>query len=355
MRSLILHIGTEKTGTTSIQRFLSKNLEPLKSQGIWTPTTLGVQGHKFLPMMFLADGTSNELFLLEGLSSSGQRSQAKQAWLKAFREEVLASGDSRWIISSEFLQSRLTSDSEVKCLADSLGDLFDQVEILLYIRSPIDTSISLWSTGLKSGQKTSALPPPTAPYIHRICNHRQTVETWQRYFPRPLLIRLFSRQEFVDGDLLADFCQACGITRGDQLHWLAKEDNQTLSWPAMKLLIELNYLIPRFKDNQINYLRGDLVKYVSRFFSGHPRYAPSLEECQAYEDCFADSLGWIRAHYFPDRKSLFPGTTKQRSKEEDYLFSSDLNDYERSVANLISAVWLDKQEQILKLRKQTAR
>jgi hypothetical protein len=118
MRSLVLHIGTEKTGTTSIQRFLIQNLEPLKSQGIWIPTTLGVRGHRLLPMLALAEGTSNDLFSAEGLADPGQRGQAKQVWLKSFREEVLASGDSRWIISSEFLQSRLTSDSEIKCLAD---------------------------------------------------------------------------------------------------------------------------------------------------------------------------------------------------------------------------------------------
>jgi hypothetical protein len=354
MRSLTLHIGTEKTGTTSIQRFLTQNLEPLKSQGIRIPTTLGVQGHRLLPMLALAEGKSSDLFAAEGLAGSGQRSQAKQAWLKAFREEALASGNSRWIISSEFLQSRLTSDFEVKCLADLLRDLFDRVEILLYIRRPIDTAVSLWSTGLKSGLKTSALPPPTAPYWHRICDHRQTVELWQRFFFEPLNIRLFSRQEFIGGDLLIDFCHACGIALSDQFCWLREEDNQTLSWPAMKLLIELNKRIPRFQGKQVNYLRGDLMKYVSNCFSGHPPYAPSLEECQAYEDCFADSLEWVRARYFPDRKSLFPGAPKQRSKGEDHLFSSALNDYERSVANLICAVWLDKQGQILKLRKQVA-
>ncbi len=235
-----------------------------------------------------------------------------------------------------------------------MGDLFDQVEILLYIRRPVDTAVSPWSTGLKSGLKTSALPPPTDPYWHRICNHRQTVEMWQRYFPDPLHIRLFSRQEFVDGDLLADFCQACGIARGDQLCWPGEEYNQTLSWPAMKLLIELNRQFPRFQGKQINYLRADLAKYISGHFSGHLRYVPSLEECRAYEDCFADSLEWVRARYFPDRKSLFPGAPKQRSEGEDHLFSADLNDYERSVANLICAVWLDKQARILKLRKQTA-
>ena len=149
-----------------------------------------------------------------------------------------------------------------------MGDLFDQVEILLSIRRPVDTAVSLWSTGLKSGLRTSALPPPAAPYWHRICNHRQTVELWQRYFPVPLHIRLFSRREFVDGDLLADFCQACGIARGDQLCWPGEEDNQTLSWPAMKLLIELNKRIPRFQGKQIKYLRGDLAKYISRHFPG---------------------------------------------------------------------------------------
>lgn len=37
MQKLLLHIGTHKTGTTSIQRFLSSNRAALRGQGLWYP------------------------------------------------------------------------------------------------------------------------------------------------------------------------------------------------------------------------------------------------------------------------------------------------------------------------------
>lgn len=42
MPELLLHIGTHKTGTTSIQRFLSENRRELRNRGVWyPPTTVG--------------------------------------------------------------------------------------------------------------------------------------------------------------------------------------------------------------------------------------------------------------------------------------------------------------------------
>ena len=49
----------------------------------------------------------------------------------------------RWIISSEQLQSRLTTDEEIRRPYQLLKDLLDEITIVLYIRNPVDTAISL--------------------------------------------------------------------------------------------------------------------------------------------------------------------------------------------------------------------
>ena len=51
MRTLYLHIGSEKTGSTSIQASLSKNAKKISSQGLCFPT-LNNRYLAFLPLPF---------------------------------------------------------------------------------------------------------------------------------------------------------------------------------------------------------------------------------------------------------------------------------------------------------------
>jgi hypothetical protein len=47
-RDLILHIGTSKTGSTSIQRVLSTQRPALEAQGVFYPKSPGNERHEFL-------------------------------------------------------------------------------------------------------------------------------------------------------------------------------------------------------------------------------------------------------------------------------------------------------------------
>ncbi|GAB2706572.1 hypothetical protein [Aliiglaciecola aliphaticivorans] len=51
MKQLILHVGLHKTGTSSIQSFLMKNIEILKEQGTAVYTRKGKAGVHWVPAM----------------------------------------------------------------------------------------------------------------------------------------------------------------------------------------------------------------------------------------------------------------------------------------------------------------
>ena len=74
--------------------------------------------------------------------------------------EASASDCKRWIISSEHLQSRLTTDEEIHRLYQLLRDLFKEITIVLYIRNPVDTAISLLSMFCIYGDVLEQLPEP---------------------------------------------------------------------------------------------------------------------------------------------------------------------------------------------------
>ena len=52
-KTIYLHIGVSKTGTTSIQRFLYKNRELLKDKGILYPCPFDSKNAKFLAEEYL--------------------------------------------------------------------------------------------------------------------------------------------------------------------------------------------------------------------------------------------------------------------------------------------------------------
>lgn len=118
---------------------------------------------------------------------------------------------------------------------------------------PVDTAAPPCPTGLKSGLIATA-PPPTTTYWPRNCNHRQTVKSWQHYLPGQPQTCLFSLQQLVGGDSLADFYQACSITRQDQQHWPEEEDGETFSYPTIQLPIELIRFILYFPGKQLKSL-----------------------------------------------------------------------------------------------------
>src|SRR5438270_311818 len=95
-RVCFLHIGTEKTGTTSIQNFLSKNRSHLKKQEIIYPRIPGNQSHRDLTVYALGDERqSGGIRRHSGVSSSDQ--------VPGFRERL------RSKLDTEFESSRAST------------------------------------------------------------------------------------------------------------------------------------------------------------------------------------------------------------------------------------------------------
>ena len=59
---LILHIGTAKTGTTTLQHWFASNRESLQVQGIYYPNSLGKVNHRKLSLFAINRVTSDRYF-----------------------------------------------------------------------------------------------------------------------------------------------------------------------------------------------------------------------------------------------------------------------------------------------------
>src|ERR1700722_4174212 len=104
-----LHIGTEKTGSTSIRNYLALNRAALLSQGYLYPRTPGATSHYALTAFALDDarieGTRRTLGI--GAHESGSRCRAEV--VDALEKESALSGANAVIFSNELLSSLLRS------------------------------------------------------------------------------------------------------------------------------------------------------------------------------------------------------------------------------------------------------
>lgn len=337
MPSLILHIGTAKTGTTSIQHFLSENREALASRGFFVPSFLGVgPNHRWLPLLAQDELTVDGFTRRQGLDLSPERLRERRAAMRMELQQTAATTDeATWIISSEQLQSRLKAVDLLR-LRGLLEPLFSEIRVLVYLRQPLPTAISAWSTRIRSGRGTPTLPSPQS--CENLCDHATTLRQWQQVFGHSkLVVRLFPPSQRSGGSLLEDFSACTGI--GD-LSGLAlpSHANPSLSFPAIKVLCQLQQLV----GNGPAWRWKELVGFVERSLQAFPAYVPTVEERESFAAHYAASERWVCEEFFPERAHLWDHAALVVRQENDSRFQSCLSEEESALVAMLAELWRDR-------------
>jgi len=145
---LILHIGTEKAGSTSLQEWLHENSTKLAQEGIvycsslLRPNNLGIY-------LYGLGGGFDDGFANLGLTSEEEKSSAVEKFRRDFLDEVAsakASGARLFFISNEHCHSRLKSAAPIRRIHDLLSPLFENIWIWCFLRPQIDMCVSFVST-----------------------------------------------------------------------------------------------------------------------------------------------------------------------------------------------------------------
>lgn len=345
-----LHIGTEKTATTSIQLFLDANRHRLKSLGVHIPNSEKKGNHVYLSTAAYSPDKVDDLTMRLNLASSQERERYIQQCRKQLQLDKQCAeshGMRHCLFSNEHLQSRLRQHEEVARLKEILSGLgYGPFRIILYIRDPVQVAGSLYSTLVIAGETRKGPPPPDTPYYENICNHRQTIERWVDVFGKEALyVRLFEPKALINGSVVDDFCyvnkwQIKGSWERPQ------PANERLSNHGVECLRYLNKRIPRFRDGKTNSVRGDLSSYVRLHMTG-PGYVPPETISEAYRSAFQSSNEWVREHYFPERASLF--TAPPPSVPTPTTITPEEME---KVADLIADIWESKQQALNRIAEQ---
>ena len=355
MRKAILHIGLEKTGSTAIQEFLWINRRTLLDQHqIWTPDYLG-RGSQW-PLAVLAYNASQE----DDLTSSLGSPAARIAKLEEIRKKITFSANHQpanlFCFSSEHLSSRLTTTDHICSLRDFFSDLFDDLEVVVYVREPIRMAISRQSTAVKLGHGAFRLPEPSQ--IAAALDFQVVIQRWESAFGKNLRVRLYdeSASEF---DIISDFQSLLGLSSPLNPEIIRpKRTNPSLNWNHLRLMSGINAVAQRqlgrpLPNTILHYITNVLEEAEPTRGPRSPAYKPTKKQAESYQLYFCRQNEWLFNTYFPDRPFQWAPPSQESTDDVDVETSIDLSDSEEILCKLLvglsagtTAPWADIAEHL---------
>ena len=305
--NLILHIGIEKTGSSSIQTFLFENREALEKAGYGYIYTKGRVDQRDLAVAFMKRSKSDaytKTHMIEGEEVRSAFCERVKQQLAGEVESLRNMGIHTCIISSEHLNSRIKDDNQLQALGSYLQSMFDEVRVIAYVRDQRKKLPSQFCTNIKTGA-TLSFSQAFDKYLSGERDfYDKSFQRWENVFGREALrLQLFERKCFYGGDLIQDFLNLSGIELGQKdLKQLKAAANISLSKIACEILRIVNFLLPRNSLRSVA-VRERLIKRLSHL-PGRP-WSLSSEQSEMIKKKYQDSNEELRKKYFPDRKSLF--------------------------------------------------
>ena len=171
MKRTILHIGTTKTGSTSIQKFLSGNRILLAERGVCYPEALGEVSHNKIPAYLQGRLTQSQMQRKHGIRTEQDYAAFEQQLPAALAAEIETASAEQIVISSEHMHSRCAEPEQFARLKDLLAPALEGREVrgVVYLRPQIHHAIALYSTMLRK-------PPTTDETRHSVAEHHEIDE-----------------------------------------------------------------------------------------------------------------------------------------------------------------------------------
>jgi len=301
----LIHIGTEKTGTTQLQSFFRINKNLLNSN-------FNID----FRVSDLGSGSSSDLVNIvseqyfNDLPMAGR--SARCSW-----------GRENTLISSEHFSSRLITDQEVKNLKELLN-FSGETKIIVYVKPQEELLTGMYAEAIKSGRPPASLPSFNSllskkRYGSSYFDYNKLLEPWFKVFSELTEFEIipYERNTLVDGDICKDFAEKFLSGLGDvaQLNIPKSNENKTLS-PEILLTLE------RFQE-QFNLINKSLLirilQDIDRFGAGVFFSQEELVEFRSYFEVSNSKISKIIS-----KDHIFSSVKDVRSISKDYYMQDEV-------------------------------
>lgn len=345
----ILHIGAEKTGTTTLQETFHENRAVLSGSGIYYPSTPGRKQHSQLAFYGMDEGRENIHTRDHPQFGSAHRAEWRKAFSTTFADEIAsaATRHDQLLISTELFHSQLVSADEIARVKALLDNWCSEYRVIFYMRRQDQLAVSLYSTRLRTTGSRLAILPGDDRRLHYY-DFRNLLDLWGSVFGKAALRpRVFEKARLHQQDLVADFLAAADLPALADALRVAPHRNSALSRDAQTFLY-------RFNENSdalpLDFSRRRrTTRIVSAFLEENCKGPPSLPSrsaardfCDIYREGNDSIAGefFSRDALFDDDFSMYP----EQERAPDSLDANQIMELATKVIHHLSAnsLWLDQ-------------
>ena len=328
MTKAVIHIGSEKTGTKSIQHYLSNNRAELFVQKVKVPDYLGYptcpDSHIWLPIMGYSDENRIDdlIQVLELTGDKHNRAKKIEERVEMLRQDALTNSDHTFILTSEHLLSRLRCIEDIELFLVRLRQCFEDIKILVYLRDPLQVACGIWSTRILSGEVITRLPQPSDPVIEEICNYSRSLSLWSSIIGADkICVRRYLPISQLEGsNLIDDFCKSCSIP--SPINAFSYALNSSIGIEGLRLLCEFNQVMGPNYFSESDKKREILNSFILKHLGHLPKYRPTHAETEEYRSYYSSSDAWVEKNFF-DGEAVFNANDQRGCGDADADISSD--------------------------------
>lgn len=292
-RRCIVHIGTHKTGSSSIQATLFTNRQELKDRFdiyYWDRKS----NHRALLAPFIQSGTTPPKPYREPPPES-EMSEKLSGEIAAH----LRDNSKTTVISSEYFS--VASESVVRDFSLMLRDNYDIVDIYAYVRDPFSFADSWMQQEIRAGATIAEIEVAMSEsysttedhYLTLMPRYRFRLEKYINIFGVDRVhVREFNRTALFNGDVVEDFCHwALGLD-------LKRENipitvvNESTDIVTALVLDSLNRSDPRWIKGMQNPGRAESL--MSRSAGSRPKFIYRGLDRARFANLVSEDVEWLR-------------------------------------------------------------
>lgn len=311
MSRLILHIGTPKTGTTALQKFLFDNRSSFADKGVAYP--------QFTPQKNLAFGQHrNGIFLSrycrarvlrQDLSRRLNDCEENLAILTDTLKEndtVILSDENFFLFANESsveLRDPECYWRELEAVVNEMG--VSDVDIIVYLRRQDRFLVSFWKERIKSGMSRSEFGEAMeASGIESMLDYASVLDNISSSFgsSAKIIVRSYDKVMASDSDIYHDFLEALGIPWDDKYEVSEQGANRSISFDVAEAIRTLEYG-RHSRGPEERRVRVKLALALSRRFpdpKGVTVYRPG--EAESLMEKYREGNRRIEERYFKNEK-----------------------------------------------------
>ncbi len=252
MATIYLHIGSPKTGTTAIQKFLTKNAKTLKKIGYSFPD-FGIR--------YPHVGEFRNGYFISRMGGDCFLDEREQSW--KMLEEELQNVDNV-ILSDEAIWMRQRRHVFWERIRKKVEELGAEVCVIVYLRRQDLLMESFWNQKTKYNGNTLTFDEFVETHDRLMpMRYGKRLDIIQdKLKPRRICVRVFEPSQLYHENVVSDFCREIGIKEDSVSLEYDKKSNPSLSLNSIELKRILNQVSGC--ENTEDFYRNIIGKFDAR-------------------------------------------------------------------------------------------